>query len=116
MDEYQEAAVQEYNKTTGRSFVPGDSIDIPTDALAFTKYQHAWTELEEFKSNRCIYDSETNDELICYVTEFLLGPEIPPIYIDILEDGVALVDGVHRVTAAFISGQPTIRAQINISL
>lgn len=114
MDENQEAAVEVYEDRTGRRFVPGQIVELPIDALVFTEHQKVWTTLEDYKKDRCKYDPETNEWLVYFVTDFLREtPRIPLIFVDILDDGVALVDGVHRVTSAFIAEQPTILAQLN---
>lgn len=113
MDYNQEVAIKVYENKFGRTFVPGEIVDVPVDALLFSVYQMPWKTLEEYRKARCIYDAETNDELIYLVTTLLREPEIPPIYVDILSDGVALVDGTHRVTAALIAGDVTIPAQLN---
>lgn len=113
MDDNQITAISCYKMNTGRTFVPGEIVEIPIDALVFTEYQKVWTNLQDFEEDRCIYDSETNEWLVDLVTEVLLEPDIPPIYVDVLPDGLALVDGVHRTTAAFISNRSTILAQLN---
>ena len=114
MDEQQKLAVEAYEENFGRVFVPDDEVVmIPIDALLFSEYQHVWTDLDEYWQDRCIYDPETNEELIYFVTTLLREDGIPPIYVDILEDGVALVDGVHRTTAAFIAGDTHIAANLN---
>lgn len=107
-------AIHAYEELTGRKYEPGDiTVSIPLDALVFADYQQPWTSLEDYKRDRCIYDPETNAWLIAYVTEVLIKPTMPPIFIDILEDGVALVDGVHRVTANLIAGKEYIFARLN---
>jgi len=113
MDEGQEQAIAAYLEKTGRTFVPGAVIPIATDALVFAEYQQPWPTIEKYTEDRCIYDPETNEWLISLVSEVLLDVKIPPIYVDILEDGIALVDGCHRVTAHLISGHEVVWAQIN---
>lgn len=115
MDEEQKVAVQAYLQKTGRKYTPGDVARIPIDALIFSEYQgeSIYLSIEDFRARRCIYDPETNSWLEWYVEERLLEDDIPPIYIDILNDGVALVDGSHRVTAHLIAGHRYIRAHLN---
>lgn len=114
MDENQRFAVEVYEKKTGRRFDPDeDTVEIPVDALVFTEYQSVWPTLEEYEAERCCYDSDSNKELVFLVTVLLLEPHIPPIYVDVLPEGVALVDGAHRVSAALIAGQSTVHAQLN---
>lgn len=113
MDDNQSTAIEAYEKKTGRVFIPGPVVELSIDALAFAEYQQPWKTFREFVKARCHYDSETNEWLSEYVQETLLEPDIPPIYVDILNDGIALVDGAHRVTAYFIADRPTIRAQLN---
>lgn len=113
MDYQQMVAVVSYKKTTGQTFTPGEIVEIPIDALMFSVYQKPWATLEMYREVRCIYDPETNEELVYLVTQLLNEPHIPPIYVDVLHDGVALVDGVHRVTAAMIAGKTHVLAQLN---
>lgn len=113
-DDYRELAIHNYERKTGRTFIPGDVVEMPIDALVFAEYQKPWVTLEAFAEDRCVYDQETNEWLVYYVTEGLLAPEVPPIYLDILDDGVALVDGAHRTAARFIAGLPTISVQLNL--
>lgn len=113
-DEQQQTAIAGYTKRTGRVFTPGEIVEVPVDALVFTEHQRVWTTLENYQQERCNYDPETNDWLVWLVTEFLLEPQIPPIYLDILPDGIALVDGAHRVTGALIAGRDTVRAHLNL--
>lgn len=112
-DYNQKVAIKGYWERTGRTFVPGQMVEIPTDALVFTDYQQVWTTVDDYRKGRCHSDPETNEELVYYVTHELLDPELPPVYVDITDDGVALVDGVHRTTAALIANQPTIYAYLN---
>lgn len=113
MDEGQEVAVKAYLEKTGRHYVPGDLVEMPIDALVFTEYQRVWLTLEQYKAERCKYDPETNDWLVYQITETLLESDIPPIYVDILPDGVAIVDGSHRLTAHLIAGHETVLAHLN---
>lgn len=113
IDYQQEVAISEYLLATGRLFVPGDYEEIPIDALVFARYQTPWTTLEEYQKERCHYDPETNEWLVNYITEELLQPHIPPVYVDITETGLQLVDGKHRVTAHLIAGHETILVQLN---
>jgi hypothetical protein len=115
MDENQQIAVSEYLIQTGRVFEPGEIVEIPLDALIFAQYQgqYIYPTLEDFKERRCKYDPETNEWLVNNVTEVLLRPEIPPIYVDITKNGVALVDGAHRVSARLIAGHQHILAHLN---
>lgn len=113
MDDQQRAAIEAYKKTMGIDFVPGEVVELPIDALVFNSYQPVWTDLESYRKQRCNYDDETNEWLEDMVREYLLEPHIPPIYVDILPDGVAVVDGVHRVSAHLIAGHTTILAQLN---
>ena len=113
-DSGQRLAIEAYRQQTGRMYVPGEVVEIPTDALVFTEYQHVNKTLEEFKKNRCKFDRETNDWLVHYVTVDMLDPELPPVYVDVLPDGVALVDGTHRVAGALITNKPTILAHLNV--
>lgn len=113
MDDSQHMAVDNYALVTGRQYSPGDLVTVPLDALVFSTYQTPWTDLEAYARERCIYDPETNDELIHYVTGNWSLTEPPPIYLDILKDGVALVDGLHRATWHFLNGRSTIKAYLN---
>jgi len=116
VDFNQQTAINAYYSKTLRKYVPGEKVLLPTDALVFAEYQQPWKTLEEFKANRCHYDPETNEELIYFVTEALLGNggfEVPPIYVDILYNGIALVDGAHRTTACLIAEIPYVPAQLN---
>lgn len=115
LDEQQTFAIQVYRKRTGRIFVPGEATAIPTDALVFSEYQapYIYTTLDAYKAKRCRYDSETNDWLVWLVTDMLLRPGIPMIYVDILDNGFALVDGVHRATAHLIAEDEFVWAQLN---
>jgi hypothetical protein len=114
IEDTRELAIEAYERKTGRAFVPGEVVEIPVDALVFAEYQTTWASLEEFAEDRCRYDRETNEWLVYYVTEALLQPEVPPIYVDVLDEGVALVDGAHRTAAHFIAGRTTIPAQLNL--
>jgi hypothetical protein len=113
MDEGQQVAVEAYLKKTGRTFVPGAIIPIATDALVFAEYQQPWPTLARYQADRCIYDPETNEWLVDLVSKVLLQPTMPAIYVDVLDDGIALVDGCHRTTAYLIAGREFIWAQIN---
>jgi hypothetical protein len=113
MDDGQILAIEAYGKKTGRTFTPGEMVTIPIDALVFTEHQRVWKTLEEFKKDRCSFDPETNDWLVYYVTNTLLKADIPPIYVDVLDEGVAIVDGAHRVSARLIAGDEYVWAQLN---
>lgn len=113
MDDSQRFAISEYQKVTGRVYEPGDYTHIPIDALVFSDYQVPWTTLENYKEKRCLYDPETNEWLVHYVTEELLKVAVPAIYVDITETGVNIVDGAHRVTAYLIAGQEDVLARLN---
>lgn len=112
-DYQRDVAIRAYENETGRTFVPGEVVEISVDALAFAEYQTPWLDLDSYIDARCIYDPETNGELVWLVTDFFLHTKTPPIFVDILSDGIALVDGSHRTTAAFIAGKSTILAQLN---
>lgn len=110
----QQLAVGAYILASKRRYYPTHyTVEVAVDKLRDTLYQKAWTTAEEYIKDRCVYDPETNEELLYYVTENWADTEFPPIYIDLLPDGVALVDGVHRLTAAFLLGRPTIKAHTN---
>lgn len=115
MDESQIRAISSYKQFTKRTYVPGDMVLVPIDALMFATYQTPWPDLDSYVRDRCVYDPETNEELIWYVTENWSDTTPPPIYIDILNDGVALVDGLHRTMWYLLNGYLEIPAQLNVA-
>jgi hypothetical protein len=50
---------------------------------------------------------------VYYVTSTLLKADIPPIYVDVRDEGVAIVDGAHRVSAHLIATDEYVWAQLN---
>lgn len=73
---------------------------IPLDALVFAGHQTPWLNEDEFREKRCRFDEETNEWLVNYVRSMgAEGPFLQPIIIMATEDGVDLIDGLHRVSA-----------------
>lgn len=80
-------------------------LNFPLDILVFAEHQTPWTNLEQYKRDRCTYDSETNDWLVNYVWQMAHdSAKIPPVLLHHTDTGIALVDGCHRASALLMFG------------
>lgn len=91
-------AVTHYNKYLWNHRIIRERF--PLDALVFAEHQQPWTDLEQYKKDRCKYDRETNEWLVYYVRHMAGNVDnLPPVILDLTDTGVALVDGVHRASS-----------------
>lgn len=77
--------------------------NVPLDALVFAEWQTPYTSFDVYKEKRCHFDPETNEWLEDYIRLMAMNADrLPRIIVQYTKTGIALIDGLHRVSALLI--------------